>query len=190
VAALLGVVSPAPLESPPSDTTAAAARAIVRQATAAVAGDSADPRRTPWQATLAHDSSDRAATLGLAALARLTYDYPSAERLYRMRTTGDEPDGYGVYARIGLATGFNEYGRMQEIDGLLSRARSDARALRDRTAEGEALLLLGDRLPVKSPPPCQQSPLGKIATAFRYGAREIAVQDPRVSDDHFPFIAK
>ena len=119
-------------------------RAVVRSAGAAVRGDSAARLRARWQTRLARDSSDRAAALGLATLARLTYDYPLAERLYNRLITGaGRADPYAVYARLGVAQGYDEYGSMTDIKRLLADALGEARALRDRAAEAEALLWVG-----------------------------------------------
>lgn len=129
----------------PSLPPAEEPRAIVRHAAAAVRGDSAAAPRARWQARLARDSTERAATLGLATLARLTYDYPAAERLYR-RLASVRPGGsdrFAVYARLGLAQGFEERGRIADVDRLLAQALGEARALSDPAAEGEALLWLG-----------------------------------------------
>jgi CHAT domain-containing protein len=143
--ALSALVAPASLlqaqRVPPENP-----RAILRHATAAVRGDSVSAVRTRWAARLARDSSDRPAAFGLATLARLTYDYPSAEHLYRRLAAPDSSrsDAYAMYARLGLGEQFNEYGRMVEVDRLFGEALRDARTLRDRAAEGEALLRLGD----------------------------------------------
>jgi hypothetical protein len=45
-------------------------------------------------------------------------------------------------------------------------------------------------LPVKRPPPCQQSPFGSITSAFRYGACAIAVHEPFERSRQRPFVAK
>ena len=129
----------APRQPAPSDDP----RKIVQQAISAVRGDSVAPLRARWDARLARDSSDRAATLAVATLARLTYDYPLSERLYRRLFSTALSDGYAVHARIGLALQFDEYGNMPQVDGLLSGALIGARFVRDRTAEGEALSWLG-----------------------------------------------
>ncbi|HEX6107245.1 MAG TPA: CHAT domain-containing protein [Gemmatimonadales bacterium] len=119
-------------------------RAVVQRAAAAVKGDSVAGLRSRWASRLARDSSDRAAALGLATLARLTYDYAGAERLYRRLASGTgAPDRFAVYARLGLAQALEERGTMAEVDGLFAGALGEARALRDRAAEGEALLWLG-----------------------------------------------
>src|SRR6185312_6408747 len=74
-------------------------RAVVRAAAAAVRSDSVAPYRARWQHRLAADTADRAAALGLATLARLTYDYSEANRIYRAMVSADGPsDRYAVYA--------------------------------------------------------------------------------------------
>jgi hypothetical protein len=52
-------------------------------------------------AVLVLDSTDRGALLGLATLARLTYDYPTAERLYGSLVAAARPDRYAAFARLG-----------------------------------------------------------------------------------------
>src|SRR5262245_59813115 len=127
---------PAAHQDPPS---------IVREATQAVEQDSSGHLAARWQARLQYDPRDRAAAIGLATIARLTYDYPTAAEYYRRSygTDSARPDRHVVYARLGLAQGLYAQGRMQEADSLFARARADARALRDRSAEGEALFWLG-----------------------------------------------
>ena len=63
-------------------------RTVLAHATRAVRADSVAPLRARWAARVQRDSSDRAATFGLATIARLTYDYPTAERLYRRLLAG------------------------------------------------------------------------------------------------------
>jgi hypothetical protein len=128
-----------------SDSAVGGPRAVVRQARLAVEGDSGVVVGGRWSARLARDSTDREALLGIATLARLTYDYPLSERLYRrLYSANFGGDLYPVYARLGLGQGFEEYGRMQEVDGLFVDALAGARGLGDRAAEGEALLWLGN----------------------------------------------
>src|SRR5262245_12615700 len=113
---------------------------VVREAARAVERDSTGRLATRWKARLQRDAWDEAATIGLAPMPRLTYDYPSAEKYYRRLHGADStpPDRHALYARLGLAQGLYAQGRMQEADSLLTRARDDARAVRDRSAEGEA----------------------------------------------------
>ena len=119
-------------------------RAVVLEATRAVEGDSAGAAKARWEARLRRDSSDQAAALGLATIARLTYDYPASERLYaRLYAAAPaRPDAYAVHGLLGRAHGLHAQGIKLEIDELFARARAHARALQDRAAEGEALYWL------------------------------------------------
>jgi CHAT domain-containing protein len=119
-------------------------RLIVREVTAAVESDRAAATRSLWESARARDSTGPAPRLALATLARLTYDYPAADRLYRglfAHAPGDDRR-FSAYAHLGLAEGLYEQGRLGEIDELLVRARAEARAVGDRTAEGETLARL------------------------------------------------
>lgn len=118
-------------------------REVVRRAVASVEGDSARSVRSGWEARLRRDSTDRAALLGLATLARLTYDYPAAERLYRRLLPADgAPDRYAAYAHLGAALGFDIRSRNAEAGAEFTAAREAAVAAGDRVAEGEALVHL------------------------------------------------
>ena len=55
---------------------------VVQSATRAVEHDSVARASTLWQAALARDSADLGARLGLATIARLTYDFAAADRHY------------------------------------------------------------------------------------------------------------
>jgi len=55
---------------------------VVREATHAIESDSVGPAVARWRAVLARDSTNLAARLGLATIARLTYDFASADRHY------------------------------------------------------------------------------------------------------------
>ena len=125
--------APAPTDDP---------RGVVRAAAAAVRNDSVAAYRARWKHRLAADTADRAAALGLATLARLTYDYPEANRIYRAMVSADGPsDRYAVYAWLGWGQGYEEYGR--DADLLFVQALEGARALGDSSAIGEALTWLG-----------------------------------------------
>src|SRR4051812_25308371 len=105
--AALAIRAPAGRPATPDDP-----RAVVRAAAAAVRTDSVAAFRARWQHRLAADSTDRAAALGLATLARLTYDYSEANRIYRAMVPADGPsDRYAVYAWLGWGQGYEEYGR-------------------------------------------------------------------------------
>jgi tetratricopeptide (TPR) repeat protein len=116
--------------------------AVVREATFAVEHDSVAALRARWLARRASDSLDRAALLGLATLARLTYDYPAAERLHRLLTAADSvrPDRYAAYARLGRAWALEDQGWSTESGTEFVVARRVARAARDRRAEAEAII--------------------------------------------------
>ena len=119
-----------------------AAKDVVRHAVHAVEGDSAAALRTRWSARLQQDSSDRAALLGLATLARLTYDYPASDQLYPQLFSIDSlhPDPYAAYARLGRAWSLEERGRSDSAGEEFARARRTARATGDPAAEAEALI--------------------------------------------------
>jgi CHAT domain-containing protein/tetratricopeptide (TPR) repeat protein len=115
-------------------------RSIVREATRAVENDGAAQVRDLWEASLARDSTDRGALLGLATLSRLTYDYPNAEVLYRRLS--DHPDGFATYARLGQAWALEERGFSNAAEAEFEAARKAAWAARDGAAEAEALIAL------------------------------------------------
>ena len=118
-------------------------RLVVVHATRAVQGDSAEPLRRRWTAQLDRNPADRGAALGLATLARLTYDYAGAERLYR-RLLADSlrPDRHSALARLGLARGLEGRGFSVEARPHFVRAREEARVSGDAPTEGEVLLTL------------------------------------------------
>ena len=142
----LAAASAFPQSATPRAGQAAAARAddprdVVREATRAVEAGAAAPLRERLSARLRADSGDRAATLGLATIERLTYDYDAAERRYRRLFDGaPATDRYAIYARLGLAQGQDTHGRKQGQEKLLEAARAGAHAAGDGAAEGEALL--------------------------------------------------
>jgi tetratricopeptide (TPR) repeat protein len=115
---------------------------VVSAATLAVEHDNIAGLRALWLARRASDSLDRAALLGLATLARLTYDYAAAERLYRVLTATDSvrPDPYAAYARLGRAWALEDQGWSTESGTEFVVARRVARAARDRRAEAEAIV--------------------------------------------------
>jgi CHAT domain-containing protein/tetratricopeptide (TPR) repeat protein len=117
-------------------------RAVVRRALRAVEGDSVRAVAAAWEKRLRGDPADRAAVLGLASVARLTYDYPAAERLYDQLLAGDStaPDRYAAYARLGRAWMFEDRGLSNDAAKAFAHARVVARGARDALAEGEALV--------------------------------------------------
>ncbi|MGH7469307.1 MAG: CHAT domain-containing protein [Longimicrobiales bacterium] len=116
-------------------------RALVRAATRAVDGDSAGRLRSRLAARVARNPNDRAALLGLATLARLRYEYPTADSIYRRLFTNTR-DRYALYARLGRAEGLELRSFSRDARPEFEHARTLARELGDRTAEGQALLWL------------------------------------------------
>ncbi|HEX5575682.1 MAG TPA: hypothetical protein VFX42_07390, partial [Gemmatimonadales bacterium] len=121
-------------------------RPIMRLARYVIEGDSSPTVAARWSDRLARDSTDRAAILGLATIARLTADDSTAYPLYQrlLRLSPAEADEYGVYARLGLARLNYEAVQMEKVDSLVSEALAGARALHDSAAEGDALQALGN----------------------------------------------
>ena len=125
------------------------AQIVLRDAALAVRGDSLAAMRERWTTRLRRDSTDRAAALGLATLARLTYDFADAERRYRrLFVTGASPaDEYDAYARIGLGQALESQwmGAEAAVD-LYEQALASARRAASRAAEGTAHFRLGEAL--------------------------------------------
>jgi tetratricopeptide (TPR) repeat protein len=111
-------------------------RAVVREATLAVEAGREAELAARWRA-----AQDRASLLGLATLARLAYDYPRAEALYRSLDTAPL-DGFTTYARLGQAWALEERGFSNGAEAQFVRAREAAHALDDGLAEAEALIAL------------------------------------------------
>src|SRR4051794_6731935 len=74
---------------------------VVRSAERALQDDSLEQVSARWRAALERDSTDRAATLGLATIARQTYDFDRAERMLDdlLARAGTRIDGWTVRAR-------------------------------------------------------------------------------------------
>jgi tetratricopeptide (TPR) repeat protein len=115
--------------------------AIIHEATLAVEGDRVGALRSRWDARRAADTLDRSALLGLATLARLTYDYSAADRMYLALSTDSlHPDRFTAYARLGQAWALEDQGWSTETGVQFVAARRLARAAGDRRAEAEALV--------------------------------------------------
>jgi CHAT domain-containing protein len=108
----------------------------------AVDADTAAQLAARWKSRIANDSSDRSAQLGLATIARLQYDYPTAEQLYRQLLQGanDPKNRIRVYARLGEAEALDAQGWTAKAGPAFTEARAAAAAAGDSAAEGEALL--------------------------------------------------
>jgi len=119
-------------------------RAVVHEATRSVEEERAAPLRALWQERVDRSSADRAALLGLATLARLSYDYPAAEALYRRLGEAEaaKPGSFTAYALLGQAWASEERGFSNAAEAQFERARKTARRARDGPAEAEALIAL------------------------------------------------
>ena len=138
---LLGILTLA-LGAPAAAQTPDDPRTIVLAAERAVSDDSADVASARWRAALARDSSDRTALLGLATLARMTYDFPAAERLLGrlLARRPATPDRWEVQARLGLYRVAFAQGDDGRARGFLDSAVADARLIGDRGGEADAMM--------------------------------------------------
>ncbi len=128
-------------------------RAVVHDALRAVEGDSVGRVRARWAERLRADPGARAAALGVATLARFTYDYPDADRRYAALSAAATPDGVARYALLGAAWGAYDRGATPRSDTLFARARTLSAAARDSAAEAEALIGLAmARAPMRGAP--------------------------------------
>ena len=85
-------------------TATAGPAAVVRGAQRAVEADSAARMAAAWQSALARDSTDVAALLGRATIARLTYDYPRADAYYAAVARRSGGRGrFAAWAALGAA---------------------------------------------------------------------------------------
>ena len=115
---------------------------VVDAAEHAISADSDGVLRARWTAALERDPADREALLGLAALARGTYAFETADTLLTrlLARSGSEPDAWTVQARLGLYRVANAMGDSRRSDSLLRVAIVDARRIGDRAAEISALI--------------------------------------------------
>lgn len=116
---------------------AVAAREMVRHAARAITGDSVPSMRARWATRAAR--GDRLARLGLATIARLSYDYADADARYAALFAAGANDPVAIYARLGMATAADARGRLALADTLFRLARRAAAGARDRAAEAAAL---------------------------------------------------
>lgn len=115
---------------------------IVLEARRALEEDRTEALRREWAQRLARDSNDRGAIFALATLARLTYDYPTADSFYQrlLSTHAETPDRLAAYARLGYAVGLQWRGEWRPAEAQYIRAAEAARAARDSGARARALL--------------------------------------------------
>ncbi|MGH7468989.1 MAG: hypothetical protein ACRENP_13625, partial [Longimicrobiales bacterium] len=118
----------------------ARARAVVAQATHAVNVDSVAPVRMRWTAAAARD---RVAVLGLASLARLTYDYAEASRHYNTLLGGRAVrDTIELYAELERAQVLTQQWQAGPAVAALQRTTAAAQRLGQPAIEAEALMML------------------------------------------------
>ena len=115
---------------------------VVRQAARAVESGDAAPATARWQGVLARDSADLGARLGLATIARLTYDLATAERHYAAITASASKASpqYRAWVSLGRAQPRLFRDRFDSAEVSLAAAALLANAANDSTATAEALL--------------------------------------------------
>jgi thioredoxin-like negative regulator of GroEL len=90
-----------------------------------VEAGSAAEARTRYAERVRRSAADRGAVLGLATVARLTYDFDEADRLYRRLISGVPlSDPHALRARLGLAQAMDAHGVKQELEAQLDPTRS------------------------------------------------------------------
>jgi hypothetical protein len=117
-------------------------RDVVQSAERAVQDDSVAAVKARWTAALQRDSTDRGGALGLGTLARLTYDFATAGRLFSglVERAGSTIDPWTVQAKLGLSRVANAAGNTIRADSLLNLALREARQIGDRGGELDALI--------------------------------------------------
>ena len=136
--AILAVAAP-PASAQQGDTLP---ETVLRSAERALQDDSLETVTTRWRSALERDSTDLAATLGLATVARQTYDFERADSLLNglLARAGTRVDGWTVRARLGIYRVANSRGEVTRADSLLRLAMAEARRLDDRPAQIAALI--------------------------------------------------
>ncbi|HSY82019.1 MAG TPA: CHAT domain-containing protein [Gemmatimonadaceae bacterium] len=131
----LVAVAVMPLRVAAQDTENRVARAIDLAAAHAVAVDSQAVVAAQWRASLARTPSDRFAALGLASLARVTYDSVADHEL-AMLAAGS--DAVARRAMLGRALLVAATGRWAIADTLYAAAEANASAAHDSILEADA----------------------------------------------------
>ena len=160
------------LQAPASRTIGP--RAIVREATRAVEADSVIALASRWTSLLDRDSSTNDALLGLATIARLSYRYPEATRLY-LRITSERRLRQAVvpWAYLGLAKAVQTMGDNAGADSLYRLAWQQASG--DGDSAASALALLGrSSTQLRIVGPMGALPLTPIWSCSRAAARPAA----------------
>ena len=139
--ALVAVTTSAAVQQPslprtPGEVVQAAERAVTARRAAAV--------RQDWLARLRREPSNRLARLGVAAFARLAYDYAAADslRLRSSRSPVRKPTALPRGRASRLRSRSPSSGESERADSLLTLAATEAAAAGDGSAEGAALARL------------------------------------------------
>ena len=139
--ALLALATSTTVQQPslprtPGEVVRAAERAVTARRAAAV--------RQEWLARLRRDPNDRLARLGVAAFARLAYDYAAADSFAAplLASGATKADAIAAWARIETALALAQQWRLGETDSLLTIAAAEGAAAGDGSAEGAALARL------------------------------------------------
>lgn len=150
----------------PQGITLRATRAVEEDSVQAVAGE--------WTSRIAQDPADRAAVLGLATLASLTYDYKKADSLFAtlLAAEGQRPDRIAAGARSAWARSLRARGLVASADSLYERAVQEARLVGDTWLEVESLL---NQAPARS----RTSGLEAASSLLESARRLIAPDDLR-----------
>lgn len=147
-------------------TAAESPRALVRHAIAAVEGDSVAPVRARWRRAAERTPPDRGAVLGLATLARLTYDYSAADSLYaRLQSGAPSADPIAAYGLLGRALAARARGALRDADRLFDNASHGARAAGDSVLATEALIMLATTRARTAGPVAAESLFQHVAAA-------------------------
>lgn len=146
--------------------------AVVRTAEQAVLGDSVPALQARWTSELARARGDgRAAPLlGLATLARLTYDYAAAERHYQALLAGRAAtDRWAAWAQLGRGHSFYWRSRFAPAETAYVAARDAAAAAGEPAAAAEAIAGVVGRRPTAVA-------MAMLDTAFTLAAGDRALQ--------------
>lgn len=119
-------------------------RLVVHAAERSMATRRAAAVRRDWIGRLRRDPSNRLARLGVAAFARLAYDYVAADSFAAplLARPGSRPDAIAAWARIETAIALAQQWRLTEADSVLALAATEGSVAGDGGAEGTALARL------------------------------------------------
>jgi CHAT domain-containing protein/tetratricopeptide (TPR) repeat protein len=129
----------------PQAKTVSDAAAVVREAAQAIPRGTERRLETAWLASVRRDPADRRALLGLATIARLTYQYDRADSLYLLVLARGpaSPNSYSATARLGMAIWRSLGTERPRADSLYSLALAEGRELGDTRIVFDALMGLG-----------------------------------------------